>query len=151
LKNNIFFTAFFFVINSLLMFFLSPYVIQKIGVEAYGFVSLGSQFVSYSSIAAIALNSMASRYISIEIHQGNWESVNRYFSSVWIANLVLIGFLILPAFALICFLNSLLNVSALLLLDVQFLFFFLFINYFIVTAFSVFTVSTFVTNKLHLK
>ncbi len=151
MKNNIFFTAFFFVINSLLMFFLSPYVIQKIGVEAYGFVSLGSQFVSYSSIAAIALNSMASRYISIEIHQGNWESVNRYFSSVWIANLVLIGFLILPAFALICFLNSLLNVSALLLLDVQFLFFFLFINYFIVTAFSVFTVSTFVTNKLHLK
>jgi O-antigen/teichoic acid export membrane protein len=151
IRKNILLTIIGFVINTVVSFLLAPYVIQKLGVEAYGFVSLGSQFVNYAAIAGIALNSMASRFISIEIHQGNWENANKYFSSVWVANLALIGFLTLPAFGLIYFLNDVLNVSAALLKDVQILFVFLFINYFIGTAFSAFTVSTFVTNKLYLK
>lgn len=151
LGKNILLTIIGFVINTVVSFLLAPYVIQKLGVEAYGFVSLGSQFVNYAAIAGIALNSMASRFISIQIHQGNWENANRYFSSVWVANLALIGFLTLPAFVLIYFLNDVLNVSPGLLQDVQILFVFLFINYFIGTAFSAFTVSTFVTNKLYLK
>lgn len=151
LGKNILLTIIGFVINTVVSFLLAPYVIQKLGVAAYGFVSLGSQFVNYAAIAGIALNSMASRFISIEIHRGNWENANKYFSSVWVANLALIGFLTLPAFGLIYFLNDVLNVSTGLLKDVQLLFVFLFINYFIGTAFSAFTVSTFVTNKLYLK
>lgn len=149
--KNILLTIIGFVINTVVSFLLAPYVIQKLGLEAYGFVSLGSQFVNYVAIAGIALNSMASRFISIQIHQGNWENANRYFSSVWVANLALIGFLTLPAFVLIYFLNDILNVSPALLQDVQILFIFLFINYFLGTAFSAFTVSTFVTKKLYLK
>ena len=124
--KNILLTIIGFVINTVVSFLLAPYVIQKLGLEAYGFVSLGSQFVNYVAIAGIALNSMASRFISIQIHQGNWENANRYFSSVWVANLALIGFLTLPAFVLIYFLNDILNVSPALLQDVQILFIFLF-------------------------
>lgn len=151
LGKNIILTIIGFLINVVVSFFLAPFVIQKLGVEAYGFVSLGSQIVNYAAIVGIALNSMSSRFISIEIHQGNWERANRYFSSVMMANLVFIGILVIPACALIYFLNDLINVSPNQLYNVQILFVFLFINYFIVTASSGFTVSTFVTNKLYLK
>lgn len=151
IRKNIILIIIGFVINTSVSFLLAPYIINKLGVEAFGFVSLGSQFINYAAIAGIALNSMASRFISIEIFQGNWENASKYFSSVWVSNLALIGLLTLPAFGLIYYLNDVLDVSTSLLRDVQLLFVFLFINYCIGTAFSAFTVSTFVTNKLYLK
>lgn len=149
--KNITLTVLAFLINTAVGFILAPYVIEKLGLEAYGFVSLGSQFVNYIAVASIALNSMASRFISIEIHRGNWAIANKYFSSIWISNIIFISILIVPIFSLIFFLNRILNVSIGLLLDVQLLFSLLFINYFIGIAFSALSVSTFVTNKLYLK
>ena len=71
-----------FIINMGISFFLTPYITKNIGVEAYGFVSLGTQFINYASLVTIALNSMAGRFITIEIHKKNWESANKYFNSV---------------------------------------------------------------------
>ena len=48
-------------------FFLSPYIVSRLGEEAYGFINLSNNFVSYASLLAVAVNSMASPITSIDI------------------------------------------------------------------------------------
>lgn len=58
-----------FAVNFVISFFLTPYIVETVGKEAYGFVSLGNNFVNYASLITVALNSMASRFITIEIQK----------------------------------------------------------------------------------
>ena len=88
-----------FVVSFFISFFVTPYIIQQIGVEAYGFVGLANEFVGYAQLITIALNSMAARFITIKLHEGDDESANKYFNSVLLANgvvsvvLTIVGFL----------------------------------------------------------
>mgnify|MGYP001033624236 CR=1 FL=1 len=60
-----------FVIHLLISFGLSRYVVEKIGADAYGFVSLANDFTGYAEILTVALNSMASRFITVSIRKRN--------------------------------------------------------------------------------
>lgn len=140
-----------FIINMGISFFLTPYITKNIGVEAYGFVSLGTQFINYASLVTIALNSMAGRFITIEIHRENWETANKYFNSVLLSNVIVAGLLLIPSILVVTFLDRIVNIPVELLTDVKLLFAFLFLNYLISIVVSSFGVSTFATNKLYLK
>ena len=78
-----------FGVNLCISFFLVPYITEVIGVDAYGFVGLANDFVSYAQIVTVAINSMASRFITIKIHEGDKEEANKFYSSVVIANIIL--------------------------------------------------------------
>ena len=140
-----------FIINMGISFFLTPYITKNIGVEAYGFVSLGTQFINYASLVTIALNSMAGRFITIEIHKKNWESANKYFNSVLLSNVIVAGAMLIPSILVVVYLEKLVEIPADILIDVKVLFVFLFTNYLVSIIVSSFGVSTFATNKLHLK
>lgn len=139
-----------FLINLGISFFLTPYVTNNIGIEAYGFVSLGTNLINYVSLVTIALNSMASRFITIEIHKNNWDSANKYFNSVLMGNIIVASTLLIPTTFLILNLESLINIPSNIMGDVKLLFVFLFVNYLISIITSTFGVATFATNKLHL-
>lgn len=140
-----------FIINMGISFFLTPYITKNIGIEAYGFVSLGANFINYASLVTIALNSMAGRFITIEIHKDNWKAANKYFNSVLLANTIAAGVMLIPSILCVVFINKIVNVPIELLSDVRLLFAFLFANYLISIIASSFGVSTFATNKLYLK
>ena len=70
------------LVNMGIGFFLTPYVVNNIGSDAYGFVSLANNFTSYASIITVALNSMAGRFITIEYERGNYKEANSYFTAV---------------------------------------------------------------------
>ena len=67
-----------FVVQFLISFILSPYIVSKLGEEAYGFVNLSNNFVSYASLLAVAINAMASRFISVEYNKGNIKKAKKY-------------------------------------------------------------------------
>ncbi len=140
-----------FILNIGINFFLTPYIVESIGVEAYGFVSLGANFIGYVSLVTIALNSMAGRFITIEIHKENWEAANKYFSSVFIANIIALAVISIPSVLFIAFVDRLINVPDHLLTDVRILFTFLFISFITSIFLSTFGVATFVKNKLYLQ
>ena len=50
-------------VQMFISFWLSPFVVGKLGEEAYGFINLANNFVSYASLVSVAINSMACRYI----------------------------------------------------------------------------------------
>lgn len=135
-----------FVIN----FFVTPYIIKTIGSEAYGFVGLANNFISYASIVTTALNSMFGRFVTISIHQGDNEKANKYFSSVFFTNVIVsVPLSVISAFILI-FLEKLIHISESIVFDVKLLWLFLFINFIIGLIFSVFSVATFARNRLDL-
>ncbi|MBQ7969189.1 MAG: oligosaccharide flippase family protein [Clostridia bacterium] len=138
------------VINTLISFGLSKYIVATIGEEAYGFVSLANSFIMYATILTVAVNSMASRFITLSMQRGEIETANKYFSSVLISNAVIIGVLIVPATVLIAWLENIINISSELVTDVKLLFFFIILNFFVSLIGGVFSVATYCTNKLHL-
>lgn len=140
-----------FIINMGINLFLTPYITKNIGVEAYGFVSLGTQFINYASLVTIALNSMAGRFITIEIHKENWEAANKYFNSVLLSNVIVAGLMLIPSIFFVTHLDKIVDIPMEILVDVKVLFAFLFANYLVSIVLSSFGVSTFATNKLHLK
>lgn len=140
-----------FIINLGISFLLTPYLTEKIGTEAYGFVSLANNFVNYATILTIALNSMAGRFISIAIHKGNQKEANEYFSSVFWSNVFIIILLIVPSVLVIAYLEKILNIPTDLVCDVKKLFLFIFSNFFVSILNSTYQVATFATNQLHLQ
>ena len=94
---TLFTSMFAIVVTIATNFFLSPYIVETLGEEANGFTQLANNFVNYASLITVALNSMAGRFITLHYYKGNKEESNKFYSSVLIANLAIICFLIIPA------------------------------------------------------
>ncbi len=136
------------VTNIVISFWLSPFIIKNIGVEANGFISLANNFTSYANLMVAALNSMAARFITIAYVQGDYKKANLYYNSVFWGNWIIVGVLLIPAFYLIMKLESFVNVPADILFDVKLLFAFVFANFFIQTGLPNWDCGTYVSNRL---
>lgn len=100
-------------------FVLTPYIINTLGSEAYSFVPLANNFIGYINIVTVALNSMSSRFLTIEMNRGNTRQAQVYFNSVLMANTVLAVILAVPSVLLVLFADKVMNVPVGLLWDVQ--------------------------------
>ncbi len=137
-----------YVINYLITLFLTPYVTENIGTDAYGFVSFAKNIAQYATYVTMALNSLAGRYISIEYHRNNKDKANIYFSSTFFGDVFLGTAMFGVGVVLILFLEKAFTIPAGLVNDVKFLFIFVFLKFWIVTVFSVYSVGAYVSNKL---
>ncbi len=147
---NTFAQVFSFAISLSITFFLTPFIVGKLGSAAYGFVGLASSFVSYTQLITVALNSMAGRFITISVHKGDVETAKKYFSSVFYSNLILIGIISTISILAIYNLESIIQIPKPLLTDVKLLFGCMFLNSFINVLFNVYNVCTFIRNRLDL-
>ncbi len=139
-----------FLSNMAINFFLSPFIVKNIGVEANGFVQLANNFVSYATLIVSIINSMAGRFITIEIHKGNVKKANTYYTSVFFANLTLLALFFIPSVLLIWNLESIIDIPQYLCADVKLLFVFIFMNFLVGLAVPMWSTSTFITNNLYL-
>lgn len=139
-----------FIINLLINFILSPFIVESLGVEANGFVTLSNTIVSYANVFTVALNSMFGRYISVEIHRGNQENAKRYYSTVFYANCMCAIVFSMIGIVFSANVDRVLEVPAELLIDVKLTFALTFANYIVGLLTTVFNVCTFVRNRLDL-
>lgn len=139
-----------FTINMAIGFLLTPFIVNKLGREAYGFIGLANNFVSYASVLTVALNSVAGRFITIKIHQKKLNEANIYFNSVLIANTIMSTVLALFSAGIIINLERIINISQNLMIDVKVTFAIVFLNFVITLITSIFNVATFVRNRLDL-
>lgn len=147
---NMIATIFSFIVTMGINFILSPFIINTVGKEAYGFVGLANNFISYAQLVTLALNAMAGRFITIKIHQNDIEEANKYFTSVVIVNTLTAITLFIPAVIIILNLDQIINVPQEILNDVQILWGLVFLNFLIGLILTTFNVATFVTNRLDL-
>jgi len=148
--RTMFTTGLAYVVNYAITLFLTPYITETVGTEAYGFVLLAKQFAQYAVVLTTALNSFAARYIAVASHRGDDREANVYFSSVFWGDVALASAILTVALWFIFFLGALITVPAQLLQDVQLLFVFVFLNLWVSTVFSVFGSAAMVKNRLDL-
>lgn len=132
-------------------FFLTPILINSIGKEAYSFYPIANNFVSYMSLATMALNSMAARFVSVEGARGNFTRSQKYYSSVLIANVCMSFALFVPMALIVAFIDVILNVPGNLLTDVRILFALTFFSMIINLISSVFDISTFTSRRMDVR
>ena len=136
-----------FALSLVISFFLTPYITSRVGVEAYGLIGLANSFVGYIQVFTMALNSMASRFIIIEIHKNRMGQANVYFSSVLYANTIIALLLCIPSIYLITNIH-ILNVSSYLLFDAKLTFGIIAISFAVNLIFSRYGLVLYVKNIL---
>ena len=134
---------------AVLSLFISSFVVENIGEAVFGFVGLANNFVSYASVAAVALNSIASRFIAVETYRNDHKSANEYYSTTFLANLIISLVVIVAGGVFIWNMDSILNVPADYLGDIQILWSMIFMGFVFDQLSTAFKSSTFVTNKIY--
>lgn len=129
---------------------LTPVVLNKMGAEAYGFVGLVNNFVSYVSIVTTALNSLAGRFITVAHHSGRKEDAETYYSSVFYANCVMAVAVLVLSMLLAANIESVVVVSPGLVSDLQVMILLAFLNCALGLVVVVFGVAAFIKNQLYL-
>ena len=138
------------VVNLFISFWLSPYIIRTIGVEANGFVALANNFVTYANLIVTALNAMAARFITIAYIRQDYKKANLYYNSVFWGNLIIVAVLLIPAAYLVMKLENFIEVPTNILLDVKILFSLVFVSFFVRTGFPNWDCGTIITNRMDL-
>lgn len=129
-------------------FFLTPYIVTKLGAAAYGFLGLSNNIIGYTALITVALNSMSGRFITIEYHKGDYIEANRYLSSTTFANFFLAIVITLSLGIVTLFLEELINIPTELVPDVKFLFTLLFVNTSLGLCTGCFGMPLFIKNRL---
>lgn len=137
------------IFGLLISFFLSPYIVRTIGVEANGFVSLAGNFTTYATLVVMALNNMAGRFITIAYIQKDYKRANLYYNSVFWGNLIIVGVLLIPSAYLIGNLEQFIQIPEHLNTDVKLLFALVFLAFFLRTGAPNWDCGPTVTNQLH--
>lgn len=139
-----------FVVTFAISFFLSPYIVRTLGVEANGLIGLTSNFTNYASVLTVVLSSMAARFITVELRSGRPEAASEFYTAAY-ANNLLGTALIVPVMALtIVNFGNWFNVPSHLVNDGQLLAALYFANFLLTMVFPRWTVGTWATNNLYL-
>ena len=138
-----------FSINYGVNFLVTPYVSANLP-GTYGYVKMANDVISYAQLITIALDSMASRFISIEYNKGNKERAHQYYCSVMAANIFIAAVLVVPMSLVVLKLDALISIPREYLFDIKILFGFSFFSFLLTIFFSANSVVTFVLNRLDL-
>ena len=133
-----------FAINVVIGFWTSPFIVNKLGADAYGFSQLGGNFTTYMSLFTVAINSFAARYISISIQKKDYEQANKYFTSVFFANATILAIMLVPIILIVSNIESIFDISLELVPDVKLQWGILFFSWMLELFFKVFSTATFV-------
>lgn len=138
------------VTNYFINFFTTPFIMDNIGMEAYGFVSIARTAINYADIITVALTSFVVRFISIAHHEGRVEESRAYYSSSVFATIILSVGIFLCALIPISVLEKLLVIPEELVHSVKLLFVVTFVNFVITTISTPVSSAVYITDRLDL-
>lgn len=138
------------VVQFAINFLVIPKIINRFGTEAVGYVNTSFDIVSYFNVFTVIFNSVAGRFISIEVNNSNIKKATEYLNSVMVANSIIAGIMIFAGAIFIPNVGIILNVTPQYLDEVKITFLVTWAASLISLLTSVFTVGTYVKNRLDL-
>ena len=148
LLNTILTSGMAVILSYLINFFLTPFITNTVGTEAYGYVTLAKTMANYASIITVGFTAFMVRYITLSYYKQQYKESSAYFSSSVGAVSVLSLLILAIAGIGIIFMNKWLVVSEEMLSAVKILFILVFINFCITTFIVPYTSSCYIKNKL---
>lgn len=139
-----------YAVNYLINLLLTPFITNTMGADAYGFITLANNIVSFATIGMLSINSFAARFIAVCYHRGEFVKAKGYYSTVFVVDAA-IGILLL-IIGIIFSLNieSFFNVPVQFKGDINMLFVLTFLNFFILAIQTAPGSAPYVVNKLTL-
>lgn len=99
-----------------------PYIIRRLGIEAFGVVSVVNTILSFMSIATISLTSTVGRNLTLAIEKGEFDLASKEISTAVYGLLLIFGVALLPFCALCLYIDRLIVMPTELVFDAQILF-----------------------------
>lgn len=140
-----------YAIGIAISFVLTPILLNQLGQAAYSFYPLSTQITNTMAVVATSLNSMASRYISINLMKGNEKEANRYYASTLFTDWLLSGVMLVFMTVFVIFIDTFLRIPTNLVASVRLLFIFTFSSMLVNIMSTVFGVATFAKNRIDLR
>ena len=149
-KLNLISNIVFLVCSVLVGMYYTPYLVNTLGIVAYGIIPLTLIINQYISVITGALTSSLSRFLSISIQRKNFNEASKYISSA-IAVVFFIILILLPLlWMFIANLNNVFTIPIKLLSTARYLFSFTILSFFTSLISSVFNISQYANNRLDL-
>ncbi len=111
-----------FIVNVAVALFYTPYLLNRLGSEAYAFYPLSLGIVNFGSVITVISTSMLSAFLINDYSAGNFEKVNEFINSALFSNFLIAAIIALPFMAGSVFIDRILNVPERLIFDVRLLF-----------------------------
>lgn len=139
------------VINILISFWYTPFLIHNLGNERFGFVPLTDSVIQFFSILTLSLNTATGRYLTIELEKNNQTRSNQIFNTTLVGTFLLITLAFPIAILLVFLAPEVFHVPESYAVDVQILFIGTISAFFLTTLRSNFSVATFAKNRFDLR
>ncbi|BAL82291.1 hypothetical protein SELR_05830 [Selenomonas ruminantium subsp. lactilytica TAM6421] len=149
-SNTIILGALAIFLSSAINLIMVPFITQRLGVEAYGFVTLGRNIADYAGIAMLALNSFSARFMAVSYMQDKQKDFSEYYSTVFLSNLVIGAILFIIGAVISIFANEILNIPDKFAIDVPILFLGIFLSSYLMFASTAFQSITYAIKRLDL-
>ncbi|MGR5333193.1 oligosaccharide flippase family protein [Photobacterium damselae] len=137
-----------FLSSIVISLLLVPYLVNHIGIAAYGFIPLAMFLTEYITLITQAITSSINRFFTLSYSRGNLVEAKKIFNT----SLVIISFVSLLIFLIFIYPiyhpESFFNIGSDILYDVKWLFVLVFINFLISLITSVFNVALYAKNRV---
>ncbi len=140
-----------YVVGLCVSFVLTPFIISHLGKVAYSFYPISTNIINVLTVVSSALNSIATRFVTVSLMRGDSENANHYFSSAFFVDAIIGSILVIFSVVFLIFINSFLTIPPELLTSVRLLFLFVFSSTIVNVCSTVFGVATFSKNRIELQ
>ena len=148
---NLFANMISFGVQLIISFFITPFLIATVGKELYSFYPIATTIVNYMTIITTALNTMASRFITIELTKNNNHGAQKYFSSLLSLNFIIAGVMMIPSILIIFFIDKIFNIPIDAMGSLQILFSLVFASTIVNVISNNLGIATFAKNRIDLR
>ncbi len=149
-KKNFFFNSASLVINVIIGVLYTPFLVQNLGIIAYGIIPLALIINQYIGVVTDSLIASITRFYSVALQQNNYSDASKYLSNSFIS----IGSLVLVISPILFYgifnINNLFNIPDDLVHAARLLFLFTIISFVLSLFSSLFNISLYALNRLDL-
>lgn len=138
-------------IGLVINFVVTPYIVNNLGRDIYGFYGMANNVVNYVSLLSVAINSMAAKYITVELTKKNQVKSNEYFTTILFSNICLSVICAVVFSTVLINLSSIFKIESKHVSDVRLLYSFVFGAFELNIISSVFGASTYAKNRIDIK
>lgn len=148
LSRNIIISVTTFLSSFIISIILIPYLVNHIGVSAYGFVPLAMFLTEYVTIITQSITSSVNRFFTLNYNENKIVIAERIF------NTALVGSIILSCILIFIFIypslnpQIIFNITPAILEDVRLLFLYVFLSFILSLPTSIFNVSLYSQNRI---
>jgi membrane protein EpsK len=128
--------------------YYTPYLVQKLGIVAYGIIPLALIINQYISVVTASLTSAFSRFYSVAIQQKKYDEASGNISTAFIIVSLLIVLLSPILFWIIYRIDSIFNIPVQFVSSAKYLFLFTIIGFFLSLITSLLNVTLYALNRL---